>query len=312
MRASVIFLLLFSIATTSSAQDDHRWWNQKHNWDGVTPWQQYLTSTPAYLGPNGLPVPETKKGNMSDKPLLEVSGEWHFGQGDYTRNLYSRFFSPLGSDRAGLAVWMVPVEYYRTDTVTRDLRASREFDGKGYAVGDVYVGTYIQLIKDKPRFPDVLLTINLKTASGGHFDAARYTDAPAYYFDLSFGKTLNFPNKIIHSIRPYAMGGFYCWQMNTEKHYQDDAPMYGAGLVAGIGIYQIDNSINGFWGYMNNGDRPLVYRASVKAVNPLSPVIFKVMFEQGLHDFPYTSIRAGIDLDLRVFKPHKVTRLPGQ
>jgi hypothetical protein len=297
-----LFALAFFPFFSASAQTDYSWWNKKHNWDGVTPWQQYLTSTPAYLGPNGLPVPETKTGLMPNRTSLEIAGEYHWGKGDKTRNLFASFFSPIGSDKAGLQVWMVPVEYYVTDTSTRDLRASREQDGKGYAVGDVYIGTYVQLVKDKPKLPDILLTINMKTASGGHFDAARFTDAPAYYFDMSFGKEYKLGEKIIRSVRPYAMGGFFCWQMNTEKHYQDDAPMYGAGVEVGVGLLKVDNSINGFWGYMDNGDRPLVYRAAIRSRALQNPVKYKLQFEKGLHDFPYTSLRAGIEIVPKKFK----------
>jgi hypothetical protein len=300
MWRAAIFLFLLA-GSNAFGQENYEWWNTIHHWDHVTPWQKYLTSTPAFLGPNGLPVPETKTGVMADRPSLEIAGEMHWGQGDKTRNLYGRFFSPIGSDRAGLGVWMVPVEYYVTDTATRDLRASREYDGKGYAVGDVYVETYVQLVKDRPHLPDILLTVNIKTASGS-FDAARYTDAPAYYFDMSFGKTLTLQNKVITAIRPYAMGGFYCWQMNTENQNQDDAPLFGAGLYVDVKKLRIDNSINGFWGYMNNGDQPLVYRLKLET-RMSSLVNYKLMLEEGLHDFPYTSIRAAVLLDMGKILP---------
>jgi hypothetical protein len=302
-RFIALFCWLCLHTSVAMAQNEFAWWNKKHDWDGKTPWEYYLTSSPAFMGPNALPVPETKTGLLPDKTTLEISFEGHFSTGDKTQNLFANAFFPIGSDRAGLAVWMVPVEHYKMDTVTRDLRAARDHDGEGYAVGDVYVGTYIQLLKNKPKLPDILLTINLKTASGGHFEAARFTDAPAYYFDMSFGKTFLFPNKLVEAVRPYAMGGFYCWQMNGGKHYQNDAPMYGAGFYADLKNIRIDNSLNGYMGYMKNGDRPLVYRAAITS-RFSSAVNFKTMFEEGLHDFPYTSVRLGAELDLgRIFTP---------
>ena len=52
-RALLIVLVLFSL----SAKAQFDWWNQIHNWDGATPWTQYMTYSHAYLGPNALPIP---------------------------------------------------------------------------------------------------------------------------------------------------------------------------------------------------------------------------------------------------------------
>lgn len=302
MRLPLIVFCLSLTLSTASAQDNHQWWNAKHNWDGVTPWPTYLTTSPGFMGPNALPVPETKTGLMPGKATLDLAGEGHYSRGDKTQNLYTELFLPLGSDRAGLSMWMVPIEKYWNDTITRDLRASRDFDGKGYAVGDVYLGTYIQIVKDKKYFPDLLLTINMRTASGQHFDAARFSDAPGYFFDLSFGKTKTFENSFISAVRPYAMGGFHCWQTHTEKYFQDDAAMYGLGFYLDIKNLRIDNSLDGYMGYQKNGDQPMVYRLKLQSQMPKS-VNYKLMFEEGLHDFPYTSVRVGLSFDLGKMLP---------
>ena len=51
-RVLLIALVLFSF--NAEAQLD--WWNQIHNWDGATPWTQYMKYSHAYLGPNAIPI----------------------------------------------------------------------------------------------------------------------------------------------------------------------------------------------------------------------------------------------------------------
>ena len=52
---------------------------------------------------------------------------------------------------------------------------------------------------------------------------ARYTDAPAYYFDLSFGKP------ILPGIKWTGMLGFYSRQIISDRHGQNDAFLFGTG-----------------------------------------------------------------------------------
>ena len=49
-RVLLIALVLFSI----NAQAQLDWWNQTHNWDGTTPWTQYMKYSHAFLGPNAI------------------------------------------------------------------------------------------------------------------------------------------------------------------------------------------------------------------------------------------------------------------
>jgi len=184
------FLSLSLLFSSLLHAQDYDWWNQKHNWDGVTSWTDYLIISPAYLGPNALPVPEIKKGILPKNRSLELGMDGHFNKGDQTGNLYSELFFPLFSQRVGLGISYVPLEMYRTDTIIRDQRRSREYDPRGFSLGDVYFSTYIHLIKEKEKIPDVLLSVNLRTASGSNIEGARHTDAPGYFFDLSAGKKI--------------------------------------------------------------------------------------------------------------------------
>ncbi len=272
-----------------SAQD-YSWWNNKHNWDGITPWSSYLVYSPSYLGPNALPVPKIQNGRPPGHSSLEIGMDGHYSKGDKTANLFTGLFFPLFSKRVGLGLTYVPVEMYRTDTITRDLRRSREYDPGGFSMGDLYLSTYIQLVEEQERIPDVLFTVNLKTASGTKFDGARHTNAPGYFFDLSAGKTLFTGDGAIREMRGYAMVGFYVYQTNLADHLQNDAFLYGAGFDLNIGRFRVDQQWGGYIGYLEIGDKPMVYRLNLTFCG-LRGMDLKVRLQQGIFDFPYTSLR---------------------
>ncbi len=296
MRKTLLLLGLF-IPSFICISQEYEWWNKNNNWDGVTHWTKYIIVSPEFMGPNALPVPDIKDGKLFNKTEFELDYDYHYSKGDITQNVFSKINIPFKSDNIGVSFSMVPVEYYDFDSITRDLRHSREFDGKGYSVGDVFIGTYIQLLSNKRILPDVLLTINIKTASGSNFSSARFTDAPAYFFDMSFGKEYYIKNTKLKSIKPYIMSGFYCWQTNDEAHFQDDAIIYGAGLNLNFNKFIIQNSFGGYIGYLNNGDKPCVYRAILKT-NFNSATNYNIMYQQGLNDFYYKTFRIGLNINL--------------
>jgi len=283
----ICFLLL--ICTGAFAQD-YSWWNDKHNWDGQTHWTKYMILSSAYMGPNALPVPEIKRGIMADKTLFEFALDNHFSSGDITNNLFTELFIPLAPGRAGIKMAIVPIEYYRMNTLTNDLRVSRDYDGKGFSVGDLYFSTFIQLLKDHEKLPDILLTVNLKTASGSNLEAARHTDSPAYYFDLSFGREFIISSQNLRSVRAHAMAGFYVWQTHQDMYYQNDAFLYGCGVDLSFKRFLMKNALGGYIGYIDNGDKPMIYRMSL-ASSLKTGLNYEFGFQQGIQDFAYTSFR---------------------
>jgi hypothetical protein len=252
--------------------------------------------SPGFMGPNALPVPDSKDGLLPEYSYLEISYENHFNKGDFTRDLYTQFYFPLFSKKAGLTLSYVPIEHYKMDSTTRDLRRSRDFDGKGKSYGDIYVSTYIQFIKDMEKLPDILVTVNIKTASGTNLEAARNTDAPGYFFDCSMGKDFKLKNSFIKSIRPHGMLGFYAWQTNRGDYFQNDAIVYGVGLNLKFSKFELNNSLDGYSGYINNGDRPVVFRSALKTQFK-SIINCKILFQHGIRDFPYNTIRAGFEVN---------------
>ena len=213
----------------AQGQQNFNWWNAIHQWDGITHWSQYMTYTSSFMGPNAIPIPEMKRGFLQNKLRFENGVEGHWSSGDDTYNLYQKLSVPIVYDKVTIESWIVPIEYYKTDTNTRDLRAARKRSAEGIEGGDFYFSTMIQLVKDHQKLPDILLSLNFKTSSGTGLENARFTDASAYFFDVSFHKAYSInktENKMFHL---YALGGVYIYQTHIPQYFQNDAILLGFG-----------------------------------------------------------------------------------
>lgn len=301
--------MLILLVTQKAYAQDYSWWNTIHNWDGHSHWRNYMTIAPAYMGPNALPVPKINDGSISADSYFKFALENHSSQGDITRNVFTELYQPLYDKRVGLKLHLVPLEHYSINTTTRDDRSIREFNPKGYAGGDIYIGTFIQLIQENKKLPDVLLSINLRTASGTKLEAARYSDAPGYFFDLSAGKTFKQKsNKLgIQELRPFAMIGFYAWQIYGDRHLQNDAFLYGVGVLTKLKKLEIVNSLGGYKAYLGNGDSPMVYRAEVKT-DTSQTLSYSFQFQQGIFHFGYSSIRLGLQLNISKLRKQRAAK----
>ena len=244
------------------------------------------------MGPNALPVPNMKNGKAPDYSFFEIGPESHLSVGDKTHNLFTDLYLPLAKAKVGVSLSMIPVEYYKMSIETRDQRRARDFDAKGYAIGDLYIGTWIQIISGHEKWPDLLLTLNLKTASGTNLEAARYTDTPGYYFDLSAGRDISLSKTKLQSIRYYGLIGFYVYQTYLEDNRQNDAIMGGLGIDLNFKNINLSNQLTGYSGYLDYGDQPLVYRMKIKATMN-QRLFYNFRFQYGLNDLDYTSLRFG-------------------
>ena len=294
MKMLIRYIVLFWVTLASKgglwAQEDYQWWNEKHNWDGITPWYDYLITSPAFFGPNALPVPTIKNGLIAAEAYGKLGIDVHRSVGDQTYNLYAETFLPIFSDRVGMMLSLVPLEYYQMDTITRDLRKARGYSGEGFAVGDLNITTLIQLIEHHSKLPDVLFTMNLRTASGSKLTDARYTDGPGYSFDLSIGKDFKLKQDASWHIRPHVMFGFYVWQNQGNKYMQNDAFLYGLGFDLEFAKFILNTALGGYSGFIGNGDRPIVYRSSIRT-NWESRLNMELQLQQGIRDFGYRSFR---------------------
>ena len=284
----LLVLLLTIIPIVCFSQEDWAWWNELHGWQsGMPSWRSFIIISPGFLGPNALPVPEMKRGILSDKKELELGTDFHFRDGDNTQNISGRLYYPFAGAKIAVEGYWVMLEHYAMSEAVRDERIARDKDARGLAVGDVYFSTMVQLFKDR-RFPDTLLRMACKTASGGRLDAARYADSPGYFIDLDFSKNLS-PGQQDTQWIPFGMLGFYSWQTNDDMNLQNDALLYGAGLDIRFKKLTVSNSWSGYHGYKDNGDRPMVYTFDLQ--KKLNHQTLRLQYLHGLHDWTYRTVK---------------------
>lgn len=288
MKKYLTLILIIISLINVRAQENYDWWVQIHHWNGITSWYQYLKLTPQYMGPNALPVPEVQKGITGDKANIELAADSYFSKGDKTQNLYTKLYYPIVPKIIAIEGYVVPIEHFKMDTITRDERAARDRDGEGTAGGDIYFGTIVQLVKEK-KFPDMALRLSMRTASGTNVSAARYTNAPGYFFDLSIGREFINQKYCMDKLRWYAMVGLYSWQTNNVGYLQDDAFLYGAGIDLTFSKVVISFNACGYYGYVNNHDRPVIARLQLTKETKKHSCGIK--FQSGLNDYPYNSVR---------------------
>lgn len=286
----VLVILFISISACVNAQIDYTWWNKIHHWDGVTSWEKYLTIAPAFLGPNALPVPDMSKGQLDTTMQFEVGGDLHFSKGDHTQDAFVRAYLPFENNKVAISLEVIPIEYFTTDTITRDLRASRGKSGEGKAGGDIYFTTYVQLLKNRKSLPDLTLRAALRTASGTNLGEARYTDGPGYYFDVSAGKTYELSAS--SSLRWFGMAGLYVYQTFDVDHLQNDCFLFGGGAEWKFRKVSLREELAGYSGYMSNGDKPLVLRSTLQW--NASKLSYKFSYQHSLRDFPTERLRLSL------------------
>lgn len=286
--------LLLLISAPIFGQGDWAWWNDNAHWDGSTPWQYYLCYSPRYFGPNAFPVPKMGDGKVPEKLVVDAALEQYWGYGDNTTNLNLRIDIPLYPKYVNLALWMVPVEYFSTTTRVRNERYMRLKDPRGFAVGDVYIQTGIQILRNRPNAPDIMINLTMKTASGSPLAAVRYYDTPGYFFDATVGKTFSFrPESKLQSLSVSGRVGFLCWQsIRVEHAMQDDAFLYGVRLGLNGTRWQFDMDFSGYIGWQLNGDCPMVLRGTACRNLPKGNAVY-VGALIGFQDYRYYGVSIG-------------------
>ncbi len=297
-----ILIGLLLISTGLYAQENYSWWNASQDWDGTTHWSSYMILSPDYMGPNALSVPFFEKGLVSDRPYIKMYSDFWFSTGDHTQDVGAHLYVPVVKKLIALEVWGVGLEHYSLTEEMAIRRRARHQQARGTASGDAYFAAVVSLIKDR-KFPDLVFRFVLRTASGGKLSDARYTDAPGYFFDFSFGKNIPLGQKKENYLRGYGMLGFYSWQTSLILYRQDDAFLYGAGADFHLGNNLLTCSVAGYMGYLGSSKQVIV--------NPLQPVDFndrpvvvrfayahewekwklELQFQNGLHNFDYRSLR---------------------
>ncbi len=290
MKNHLLLLLLLLACHRGLSQHgstDYGWWNNLHGWEEGDPgWRNWMKITPGYMGPNALPVPHIQKGYLRHMTEVEIAFTNHFHKEDPTQDLSGYVYVPFADHKIAMEFYGVAVERYAFSERIRNERMARDEDGKGTAAGDFYFSTLVQLVSNR-QFPNTVLRLATKTTSGNNLEAARYTDSPAYFFDLSFSK--NFGNDLTGTFRPYAMAGFYTWQTNDELNLQNDALLYGVGADYFRGGWLLSASISGYSGYKNERDKPLQLHFDLK--KRFSENEVRIQYLYGLRHWEYRSVR---------------------
>lgn len=287
MRNLFLILVFCAISFSARAEEDWMWWNNLHGWEvGMPGWRNWIIMSPGYLGPNALPVPEVKKGFIPNQTELELTVSSHFHPGDPTQDISGRALVPFDDGKIALEIYGVLYEQFAFSEQIRNERIARDEDGKGNAIGDLYITTLIQLSRDR-KFPNTLFRIALRTASGGNLEAARYSDAPGYFFDFSSSKDFGSTEKLF--FRPFGMIGFYSWQTNDELNLQNDALLYGTGFDLGHKKWLFTSSWSGYFGYKNNGDRPMQLNFDLR--RDFGKTALRFQYQHGIHDWLYRTVR---------------------
>jgi len=251
-------------------------------------WSDLIIMSPKYMGPNALPVPDIRKGKINSNWELTTNFSYHFFEYDNTVDFSAKLNIPLAKDIVVLELYGVVVEYFKMDSILKQERNTFDPEWKNYAFGDLNFATIIQLLKNHDKLPDISLRLNCRTASGTNLRAARYTDMPGYFFDLSFGKKIELKEKTIKNINIYSMLGFYVWQTNSTRHRQTDAFFYGLGVDLNFTKIELSNSFGGYIGYIGNGDKSMVYRIHFMYLT--KHVNYKIGWQTGINDFLYNSL----------------------
>ena len=279
-----LFLTIFSFG--QNPNENYAWWNDLHGWEPGDPgWRNWMIVAPGYLGPNALPVPELKRGFLNPETEIEITASNHFMKGDPTQDISGRLYLPFSQGKIAVEVYGVVLEHFAFSDEIRNKRFARIEDGKGYAFGDLYFSTLIQISKDR-KFPNTLFRMAGKTASGNKLEGARYTDSPGYFFDLSFSKDLG--NQESGMFRPIALIGFYSWQTNDELNLQNDALLYALGADFQKNNWLLSGSWSGYSGY-KQWDKPM--QLNVELRKDWNKKAFRIQYLHGLRDWEYKTVK---------------------
>lgn len=286
------------MASDVRSQSDYSW-EQTVNWDGITHWSKYMITQPAFQGPNALPVPSIGNGSIDSVNYIGLTGNLHFSPGDNTQNLFLKGNYCLVKKVASIDISWVPIEFFiLSDSIIFKRHVYTDYKDLKTATGDVHFSTNIQLLNKWRNKIQLALRLGFRYPSGSGFGAARNVDGPGYYFDLSYGKP--FRNKHLKLI---GMFGFYVWQIFSINNYgQNDAFLFGTGLEWNKKNIRLQSSVSGYLGWIHKGgDKPIVFRTRFE--NRFKRTSLLLGFQQGLHDFKYSSFEFG--MIYRFFKSPK-------
>lgn len=275
----VISISLVWLSVSASSQTP-QWWADNVGWDGISPYQTYIKLSSSGMGPNALPVPTLHNPLRSTSSWFSTSAQIFHHTREWTYSSYLELNWRI-SNWLRLEIEVMPLEYYHTQ---HELKEERKIFWEAYddqfAGGDIYIETAVRI---PPLWLAGLhseLRIGLKTASGTHLGAARFTDTPGYYADLT---TIWNPVKY-HMLE--IMLGFLAYQTYESRSRQNDCLLWGMGHAFTTKKWRLYHSLRGYKGYLHIGDSPMLYEVEVtRFIQKNWEINMKAGL--GIADYPY-------------------------
>ena len=262
---------------------------------------QTVNYSPAYFGPNALPVPPFTDATIPKHTTVQFNTSHFWGFGDITTSVGFGVEVPLLPELVSFKVWFTGFETWRVTQEVYDLRNMQGGQLRGRANGEFYVQTRMLLLRERRFAPSIILNSTLKTAAATNpdFIQRRHFDTPGYYFCVEIGKSFFPRGRFLDEIRTVVNLGFLCWE--TTNSTQNDAPMYGGKIILRNRLFDFENTLSGYYGWMNNGDRPLVFSSKLRFRQPNFNIFLQ--YQYGINDFPYHHIQAGVSFSLSSLTP---------
>ena len=283
-RVLLIALVLFSF----NAQAQLDWWNQIHNWDGATPWTQYMKYSHAYLGPNAIPIPTLQRPITGRRPAMSYfksSSQMSLIEDDSFLSLHNELHWYRGHTQ--IHITHQSIEYYRTSTELRDHRISRDEDSEGVIAGDVLIDISTRLWER--NLDAIWFTFHTKTAAGP-LSQARFTDAPGYAFFFSHQKSFSSIGNWVPTLTTDA--GFQVYQTHWVDYPQNDGFLGNIGLQIQKDETIFSARVRTFTGYFRDGDWPRLLELQWN--NNLSFGQTQLGWTRGLNDYPFSFVTVGL------------------
>ncbi|MFT6718688.1 MAG: hypothetical protein ACJAY8_001084 [Sphingobacteriales bacterium] len=238
------------------------------------------------MGPNALPIPLPTA--IAKRPLgISVGNSTAYNKSEYANATYFALNVAPFSDRVRIEFYGMPFEFFKVSHQLKTDRKTfwRKYNSK-FANGDLQLTSYFNLLEEKFNRPSFELRINYRFPTSDNVGAARFTDSPGYFFDVSIEKTeINKHLKDKNLKKWFINLGFYAWQTNDARQFQNDAVVFGLGQKWENDKRRFSIYANGFIGYQNNGDQPIISGMEYQRNN------WRINLERGLHDYNFTSLK---------------------
>lgn len=277
MKKTLYVALL--LLASSAVFGQFAWWNTLHNWDGYTPWTEYMVYSHGYLGPNALPIPIVQE---DLKNFARTSSQISMRGDDQFLNWHNEV--QLVSGRTQFHIIHQSVEAFRTTNTIRDRRVSRGESGQGIQAGDVIVNVSNMLWEQEKgsAVKRLFFTTHLKTAAGP-LNNARFTDAPGYAFFFSG----SYHPKVTFRTHVFVDAGFQVYQTFWADYPQNDGFLFNIRGTQDFGKTAVHGGIRTFTGYFRQGDWPRIVDLGLDRKTGDNSRI-ELSWTFGVNDYPFS------------------------